>query len=138
MGGDFYCDLDDTLMTFGDDGWWFVRMCQEGHKLGRMVKDGKKEKLVTAEVRGKVHLKEYSVVGTAADPSAKIIKKLQSELNSGELHASELNFIAETHNYNLSQLCETLGYRQQGSLLLPKTPKTRAVWYQHPKDNWEG
>ena len=81
LGGDFYCDLcEDALMEFRDDGYWFVRMCENGHKLGRMVKEGKKSKLVTAEVRGKVKLQEYSVVNKPADPSAKMIKKLQSVL----------------------------------------------------------
>jgi hypothetical protein len=142
MGGKYKCELCREQMTpYHDRSGMKLRTAwrdDNGHVLGRMTKEGKREMVVTAEVKGKVNLTELSVVGTGADPSAKIIKKLQSDLNSGELHASELNFIAETHNYNLSQLCETLGYRQQGNLLLPKTPKTPAVWYQQPKDNWEG
>ena len=129
MGGDFYCDLcEDEKMEFRDDGWWFVRACANGHVLGRMTKDGKKEKLVTAEVRGKVNLREFSVVNRGADPSAKMIKKLQSELSNGTLNETELTFIAETHNFNLNHLCETLGYDRTGGILLPKKPMYDAIW----------
>ena len=141
VGGDFYCDLcEDEKMEFRDDGWWFVRMCANGHKLGRMVKDGKKEKLVTAEVRGKVNLREFSVVNRGADPSAKMIKKLQSELSNGTLNETELTFIAETHNFNLNHLCETLGYDRTGGILLPKEPTYAPIWDHvnshigHPKE----
>ena len=138
MGGDFYCDLCDEKMELFIDFFFATRECSNGHVLGRMTKDDKKEKLVTAEVRGKVNLREFSVVNKGADPSAKMIKKLQSELSNGTLNETELTFIAETHNFNLNHLCETLGYDRQGGILLPTKPMYNAAWYQHPKTDWEG
>lgn len=108
-GGEFKCDLCEEMME--PKYSWFSSYMEDsnGHYLGKLVKQNGKDIRVTAEVQGEINLKEFSIVGTGSDPSAKIIKKLQESLSDEELHIDSLAFIAEASNLNLHQFCNTLG-----------------------------
>ena len=107
----------DTCKMLGDTNQmkpkftWFSYYfeCDEGHILGRKSKVKKKEVLNTATYEGTIKLREISVVGTGADPNAKIIKKLQEELRAGNIELGDLNFFSESLNVELSHFNQLLG-----------------------------
>ena len=107
----------DTCKALGDKNQmkpkftWFSYYfeCDEGHILGRKSKVNKKMVLNTATYEGTVRLREISVVGSGADPNAKIIKKLQEELRAGNLELADLTLFSESMNVELSHFNELLG-----------------------------
>lgn len=97
--------------------WFSYTMeCEEGHVLGRKFKLDGQERLVTATYKGEVRLREVSVVGAGADPNAKIKKKLMESLQSGELELSDLNYISECMNIELSNFNRMLGLDDPASI----------------------
>ena len=120
--------LCDTCAKLGDENsemkpkfTWFSYYleCSEGHILGRKSKVNKKEILNTATYHGTVLLDEISVVGTGADPNAKIIKKLQEELQSGTLGLEDLPIFSESLNINLSHFNQMLGLDPEKTYSIP-------------------
>ena len=82
---------------------------ETGHILGRKTEVDGEEKTVTATYKGDVKLREISVVGKGADPTAKVIRKLQEALHTNEIEIEELPFISESLNIELSAFNQMLG-----------------------------
>lgn len=119
-GGDFMCDLCSEEMKYG----YFYLYDENDHYLGQQLEKGK---YITATVEGEVELDEFSVVGRGADPTAKIIKQLQDDLQSNKLSETGLLAMAEYHNLGLSQFKKTLGYGNPKSLLEGKSRRTTSL-----------
>ena len=123
----------DTCLLLGDENSemkpkfsWFSYYfeCGEGHILGQKSKVNKKEVLNTATYKGTVKLREISVVGTGADPNAKIIKKLQEELQSGNLGLEDLPIFSESLNINLSHFNQLLGLETPTAYSIPNSQRS--------------
>ena len=107
----------DTCRALGEENQmkpkftWFSYYfeCDEGHILGKKAKVNKKEMVCTATYEGEVKLREISVVGSGADPSAKIRKKLQEELQAGTIELADLPIFSESMNIELSRFNQALG-----------------------------
>lgn len=123
----------DTCRLLGDENQmkpkftWFSYYfeCSEGHILGKKSKVDKKEVLNTGTYEGTVRLMEISVVGTGADPNAKIVKKLQEELQAGTIELSDLSLFSESLNVELSHFNQLLG--------LSEPPPPRRTYSIPPK-----
>ena len=125
-GGDFICDLDGTKFEFQSDGFFYYsRQCGEGHRLGQKVRMDGKERIGTATVKGEVNLVEVSVVGDGAVPDAKIIRKLQKGLSSGEILTDDIAVICELNNFPMDGLCDSLGLR-----IDPGKPNSKTTPYR--------
>ena len=118
----------DTCAKLGDDNsqmkpkfTWFSYYfeCGEGHILGKKSKVNKKEVLNTATYKGTVQLREVSVVGSGADPNAKIIKKLQEHLHEGILTLEDLPQFSESLNINLGHFNQMLGLETPVTYSIP-------------------
>lgn len=121
--GDYKCDKCGELMHASLEGWFsIVRKCDNGHRLG--YPDKKTGKTLTATMIPPIRVLELSVVGAGADPDAKIIKKLQEQLQEGEFDEETLLALAEINNVSFGNLCEQLSFE----------PKQRSTSVPNPND----
>ena len=109
LGGAFHCDIDNSLFKLKDDGWWYSFKCESGHRLGQELDDSK---IVTAQVKGEVSLREFSITGRGSDPGAGIVKKLHDEFGSEPIDAGVLSALAEVNNFDIGSFCQHLGFQE--------------------------
>ena len=105
----FRCDTCDKKMDQG----YFMPRCMNGHFPGKKMDDGK---IVTATVYGPIRLRELSIVGTGADPRAKILQEpeyqdaLREEFNALTLQPHDFPLIAELAGWDEAMFAESLSY----------------------------
>ena len=123
------CDECDKKMDLG----YFMPRCMNGHYPGKKMDDGK---IATATVYGPVRLRELSIVGTGADPRAKILQDpeyqdaLREEFNTLTLQPHDFPLIAELAGWDEAMFAESLSYfdiKGVKPMLTDKTPEELAA-----------
>ena len=105
----FKCDECDKKMEMG----YFIPRCVNGHYPGKKMDDGK---IATATVYGPINFRELSIVGTGADPRAKILQDpeyqdaLREEFNALTLQPHDFPLIAELAGWDEAMFAESLSY----------------------------
>lgn len=105
----FKCDTCDQKMDKG----YFMPRCEGGHYPGKKMDDGK---IVTATVYGEIRFRELSIVGTGADPRAKILQEqeyqdaLREDINALTLQPHDFPLIAELAGWDEGMFTESLSY----------------------------
>lgn len=105
----FKCDMCSEKMDQG----YFMPRCKNGHYPNKRMDDGK---LATATVHGEIRLRELSIVGTGADPRAKILQDteyqdaLRAEFKALDLKQHDFPLIAELAGWDEGMFAESLSY----------------------------
>ena len=87
--------------------------CEAGHYPGKKMDDGK---IATATVYGDIQFRELSIVGTGADPRAKILQEpeyqdaLREEFNALTLQPYDFPLISELAGWDEGMFAESLSY----------------------------
>lgn len=105
----FKCDVCNEKMDKG----YFMPRCASGHYPNKKMDNGK---LATATVYGDIVFRELSIVGTGADPRAKILQDtevqdaLRDEFSTLQLQPHDFPLIAELAGWDAGMFAESLSY----------------------------
>ena len=113
LGGDFYSDIDGAKFKLKSDGWFYSFVSESGHRLGQELDDGT---IVTAQVKGEVTLREFSIAWKGADPGSKQVKKLHAEFGNEPIDTGVLHALAEINGFDVNQFCLQLGFDNHKSV----------------------
>ena len=105
----FKNDINGEIMDRG----YFMPYDSQGHYPGKKLDDGR---IVTATVHGPIRFRELSIVGSGADPRAKILqdteiqKALSAEFQELSIQNHDLPIISELAGWNEALFSESLSF----------------------------
>lgn len=107
LGGEFHSSAEGGgLFKMKSDGWFYSFVDEKGNRLGQELENGK---IVTAEVKGMVTLREFSITGRGADPGAGIVKKLHEEHRGEPIDIGVISALSEINGFDMGMFCNHLG-----------------------------